>query len=90
MILHGPFAGLSGYWALLPNGICFATQEATAAPALVQYFDLNTGQTIRLGYLDTPVIPFNPYFSVSADGKSLFYVKAKPTTSDIMLVKNFR
>jgi hypothetical protein len=54
------------------------------------YFDFATKRTVRVGYLDTHTIWFKPGFAVTPDGKSILYVKMKPTTSDIMLVKNFR
>src|SRR6476620_240623 len=90
-VVDGPTPGFWGYWALLKDGIFFATQERNVhAPALVQYFDFATQRTRIVGPLDAPAIAFNPFFAITPDGKSIFYVKAKPITSDIMLVKNFR
>jgi hypothetical protein len=49
-----------------------------------------TKSTVKLGPLDTQAIAFGPWFAMTPDGKSILYVKEKPATSDIMLVKNFR
>lgn len=43
-----------------------------------------------MGYLHATALAFGPGFAMTPDGKSIVYVKDKPTTSDIMLVKNFR
>lgn len=77
--------------ALLENGICFATQEPyRRAPAEVQNFDFGTKNTVTVGHVDTQAVAFNPLFAMTPDTKAIVYVKTKPTTSDIMLVKNFR
>jgi Tol biopolymer transport system component/DNA-binding winged helix-turn-helix (wHTH) protein len=90
-ILDGPTPGYWGYWALLRDGICFATQGANLrASASVQYFDFKNRKTIILGDLGAAAIPSNPFFALSPDQRSIFYVKTKPATSDIVLVKNFR
>jgi Tol biopolymer transport system component/DNA-binding winged helix-turn-helix (wHTH) protein len=90
-VVEGPTARFWGYWTLLENGICFATQQPyRRATALVQYFDFVTKGTAILGNLDTQAIAFGPWFAMTPDRKSILYVKNKPTTSDIILVKNFR
>jgi len=97
-VVNGPSAGFWGYWTLLPDGIFFATQESDgSAPwfqsfggALVQYFDFKSGGIVTLDRLDSPAIGDYPAFVVSPDQGSIYYVKAKPRTADIMLVKNFR
>jgi hypothetical protein len=89
-VVDGPTPNFWGYWALLPEGICFATWEGQNAPALVHYFDFASKLTTRVGHLDAPAIVFSPGFAMTPDGKSILYVKMKPTTSDIMLIKNFR
>ena len=90
-VVDGPTARFWGYWALLENGICFATQEPyRRATALVEYFDFSTESKVAVGHLDTQAIAFGPGFAMTPDGKSILYVKMKPSTSDIMLVKNFR
>lgn len=87
-VVDGPTPNFWGYWTLLPNGICFAT-PTRGAPALVKYFDFASKRTTLVGHLDTPAIVFSSGFSMTPDGKSILYVKMKPTTSDIILVKNF-
>jgi Tol biopolymer transport system component/DNA-binding winged helix-turn-helix (wHTH) protein len=89
-VVDGPTPRFWGYWALLADGICFATWEGPHVPALVHYFDFASKLTTRVGRLDAPAIVFSPGFAMTPDGKSILYVKMKPTTSDIMLVKNFR
>jgi Tol biopolymer transport system component len=90
-VVDGPTPRFWGYWSLLPDGICFATQEPfRRANAVVQYFDFATKHIVNVGHLDTQAIAFGPWFAMTPDGKSILYVKDKPTTSDIMLVKNFR
>ena len=87
-----------GYWTLLPDRIYFATQESVgSAPAaqalsgaLVWYYDFKSKEIVNVGRLDAPAIPIYPAFVVSPDQGSIYYVKAKPRTADIMLVKNFR
>jgi Tol biopolymer transport system component len=88
-VLEGPPAGYWGHWALLAEGIYFVPHDA-AANMLVEYFDFETQRTTTVGRLDAPPIRWNPYFAASPDGRSIFYVKAEPPTSDIMLVRNFR
>lgn len=91
-VLDGPGSGFWGYWALLPHGIVFATQEQNGrAHAHVKYFNFSSKQITPLGDLDTPAFRWNPHFAVSPDEKWIYYVKRKQgDTSDIMLVKNFR
>ena len=91
-ILDGPVSGFWGYWALLPHGIVFATQEQNGrAHALVSYFNFISKQITDLGHLDSPAFRYVPNFAVSPDEKWIYYVKRKQgDTSDIMLVKNFR
>jgi Tol biopolymer transport system component len=89
-VADGPTARFWGYWALLENGICFATWEGENVPALVHYFDFARKITTLVGPLDAPAIALFPRFAMTPDGKSILYVKDKPTTSDIMLVKNCR
>jgi hypothetical protein len=78
-----------GYWALLPGGIYFASQDGEA-PALVEYFEFATNRTTTLDHLDAQAIRFNPHFDVSLDGRWISYVKRKRMTADIILVNNFR
>ena len=90
-VVDGPTARFWGCWSLFPDGIYFARQEQNErAPAWVHYFDFAHKGTTTVGRLDSPAIPFGPCFAMTPDGKSILYVKNKPTTSDIMLVKNFR
>jgi Tol biopolymer transport system component len=77
-----------GYWAVLADGIYFASQDGDAR-GLVKYFEFATKQTTTLGHLEAPSLG-GPFFEVSPDGRWLFYAKNKGTTSDIVLVNNFR
>src|SRR5262249_17848292 len=91
-VIDGPTPGFWGYWALLENGIWFATQEPPlrSRHAMVHFFDFATRRAVDVGPLDTYAVAGFPFFAMTPDGKSIVYVKNKPETSDIMLVNNFR
>ncbi len=66
-VVDGPTARFWGYWALLENGICFATQEPyERATALVQYFEFATKRKVTLGYLNALAFAFGPGFAMTA------------------------
>ncbi len=53
-VVDGPTPNFWGYWALLPDGICFATWEAQNVAAPVHYFDFASKSKGLVGHLDAP------------------------------------
>ena len=82
--------GFWGYWAVVEEGIYFLNAEAKPRPA-IEFFRFADGKTLRIAPLEKRPALWPPGLAVSPDGRYILYVQIdQVTTSDIMLVENFR
>lgn len=89
LVLKHHDAGARRFWRLVDEGIYFVTVETESRPA-VRFFSLATGAVTPVATLEKP-IPFgNSGLSVSPDRRWLLYAQVDESSSDIMLVENFR
>src|SRR5262249_59656905 len=77
------------YWALIDSGIYFVP-ETTQPGAPIDFFSFLTGKVSRVATIDKPIVYGPSGLAVSTDGHWILYTQADQTSSDIMLVKNFR
>ncbi|HVF28978.1 MAG TPA: hypothetical protein VM943_12100, partial [Pyrinomonadaceae bacterium] len=82
-------AGYWRYWAVLDDGIYFASPVASARPAL-KFFSFATHRVTQIGVLERDPLQGPPGLTVSPDGRWVLYGQADQSISDIMLVENFR
>jgi hypothetical protein len=73
-------------WAVTSEGIYFCPNAEAGAAASVDFFDFQTHLTRQLVLLEKS--PF--WFSVSSDGKEMFYDQAGQDESSILLVEAHR
>jgi Tol biopolymer transport system component len=79
-----------GFWDLTVKGIYFIDDSAKPV-ATISFYDLATRRVKSLAPVHgDPGFFVDNGFSVSPDGKWLLYSGGIPTTSDIMLIENFR
>jgi hypothetical protein len=73
-------------WTVFERGICYLNREAEPGPA-IELFEFGSGQVSRVAVLEEQPSPWG--LSVSPDGRWILYVREE-STSDLMLVENFR
>ena len=83
-VMEGVWAEM-GAWAFGNNGIYYLN----AADRALRFLDLDSGQTRTLLTLSLSFGDANP-LALSPDGKWVLYTQADLTSSDLMLVENFR
>jgi eukaryotic-like serine/threonine-protein kinase len=77
-------------WAPLNDGICFINHNSSARGA-IYFYDFATGRTRQLTTVEPEsIVPVDPSFAVSPDGRWLLYAHTDQVVNDIMLVENFR
>jgi len=81
-------AGLWRYWRVVDQGIYFAT-TTTAGPAL-KFFSFASGRVSEIARLTKGPERNIPGMAVSPDGRSILYVQADRSGSDLMMVEDFR
>ncbi len=80
-------AGYWGYWAMLNQGIYFASP--TPRPG-IQFFSFATRRVTAIAVLEKPPIFGMPGLAVSPDGRWILHTQLDQSVNDILLVENFR
>ena len=82
-----------GSWTLTERGVYFIDlskeQLASGSPPSIRFFDFAIGKTSQVAALAKDPVT-DPGLSISPDGKWLIYSSSDTSSSDIMLVENFR
>ncbi len=95
-VLEALPAGYWGYWTVLDRGIYFARPEPGALrsgwpPAwAIKFFDFATRRTSHIATIEKELPAGIAGFSVSPDGRLILYGQVDQSSSDIMLLENFR
>jgi Tol biopolymer transport system component/DNA-binding winged helix-turn-helix (wHTH) protein len=84
---HG--AGFWRSWAVTDAGIYFASAEMPARPML-EFFDFAVGDTTRVAVLERPISARVWGLAVSPDRRWILYTQIDQSSSDIMLMQDFR
>jgi hypothetical protein len=84
---HG--AGFWRSWAVTEEGIYFVTAEMPARP-IIEFFSFAAGDVRQVAILERPVQSRVWGFSVSPDRRWILYTQIDQSSSDIMLMENFR
>lgn len=84
---HG--AGFWRYWAVVQQGIYFATAEQPKQP-LIEFFNFATGRVTPVAVLEKGLDRGMSGLVVSLDGRRLIWSQVDQDSSDIMLMENFR
>ena len=71
------------------EGIYFVTAEMPARP-IIEFFSFATGDVRLVAILERPVYPRIWGFAVSPDRRWILYTQIDQSSSDIMLMENFR
>lgn len=82
-------AGYWRYWAVVEQGIYFATAEQPKQP-LIEFFRFATGQVTTVAVLEKELGRATSGLAVSPDGRWLIWSQLDQIGSDIMLLENFR
>lgn len=82
-------AGLWRSWAVVEQGIYFATAE-TGTRSLLEFFSFATSQITQIATLDKPIMKQSWGLCISPDGQWLLHTQFDQSGSDIMLMENFR
>jgi Tol biopolymer transport system component/DNA-binding winged helix-turn-helix (wHTH) protein len=82
-------AGFWRYWAVVDQGIYFATAEQLDHP-LIEFFSLTTGQFTLVTSLEKRIQGGVPGLAISPDGRWLIWAQQDQVGSDIMLMENLR
>jgi eukaryotic-like serine/threonine-protein kinase len=78
-------------WTVTSNGIYyFDFAVAPGAPKLVKFYSVQTEKEHNVGTVEPTVSTDFSSISVSPDGRWLLYSHIANTTSDLMLLDNFR
>ncbi|MGH9853716.1 MAG: DPP IV N-terminal domain-containing protein [Blastocatellia bacterium] len=89
LVLDHHRAGFWRYWAVTEQGIYFTTAETPDHP-LIEFFNFATGKVTTITTLEKRIDGNVPGLSVSPDGRTLIWSQLDQTSSDIMLMENFR
>ena len=84
---HG--AGFWRSWAVTEEGIYFVTAEMPTRP-IIEFFSFATGDVMQVAILERPIHPRIWGFAVSPDRRWILYTQIDQSSSDIMLMENFR
>jgi Tol biopolymer transport system component len=76
-------------WALVDTGIYFLNTEAKPHPAL-QFLNFAGHRVVNVAAVVRKPVQFEPGIAVSPDGRWILYTQEDHSSSDIMLVENFR
>ena len=78
-------------WALTGQGICFFDLSGSTGPAL-KFYNLATGKVTPLREFskDTRVDRSSTALTVSPDGRWILYTQYDQSSSNLMLVENYR
>jgi Tol biopolymer transport system component/DNA-binding winged helix-turn-helix (wHTH) protein len=89
LVLDHHRAGFWRYWAVTEEGIYFTTAETPDRP-LIEFFNFATGKVTTITTMEKRIDGNVPGLSVSPDGRTLIWSQLDQTSSDIMLMENFR
>ena len=84
---HG--AGYWRYWAVVKQGIYFATAQRPEQP-LIEFFSFATGRVTPVAVLEKGLDRGMTGLAVSSDGRRLIWSQVDQDSSDIMLMDNFK
>ncbi|MGH9938993.1 MAG: hypothetical protein ACREAM_22365, partial [Blastocatellia bacterium] len=76
-------------WILTDQGLYFAV-STSADVHLLRFYSFTTGRVTDVASLQKKPVYGPPGLAVSPDGRSILYVQRDSSSSDIMLVENFR
>jgi Tol biopolymer transport system component len=88
-VLDVQHAGYWRQWTVVEQGIYFVTADTPNRP-LIQFFSFATGKAPTVFALEKPLPGTLSGLSVSPDGRRLIWAQADQTSSDLMLMENFR
>jgi len=89
LVLEAHRAGYWRQWEVVAPGIYFATAETPDRP-LLEFFSFATGKVTTVFALEKRLPGTYSALSVSSDGRRLIWTQADQSSSDIMLMENFR
>ena len=89
LILDHHRAGYWRHWAVVEQGIYFATVERPEQP-LIEFFSFATGLVTHVTTLQKGLDPVNSGLAVSRDGRWMVWSQIDHVSNDIMLMENFR
>jgi Tol biopolymer transport system component len=89
LILDHHQAGFWRHWAVVEQGIYFATTERPDQP-LIEFFSFASGRVTPVAKLQKRIDPWSPGLAVPPDGRWLIWSQVDHVGNDIMLMKNFR
>ena len=89
LVLEEHRAGYWRQWAAVEQGIYFATAVTPDRP-LLEFFRFETAKVTTVFALEKRLPGTFSALSISADGRRLIWTQADHTSSDIMLMENFR
>lgn len=85
-------SGMQGHWAVHDKGINLL--NARSMPPVIELFGFRAPGIERVAALPREVIPFDGFatssIAASRDGRSILYVQADQTQSEIMVLEQFR
>jgi hypothetical protein len=84
---HG--AGFWRYWAVVKQGIYFATAQRPEQP-LIEFFSFATGRATTIAVLEKGLDRGMSGLALTPDGRRLIWSQVDQDSSDIMLMENFR
>ena|ERR1051326_2777174 len=78
-------------WTVGSHGIYYLEAPGDPhAPAKVGFYSFRTGTSTAVGTVDRSAAIDFPGISLSPDGRWLLYSQATATSSDLMMIENFR
>jgi Tol biopolymer transport system component/serine/threonine protein kinase len=89
LVLEAHRAGYWRQWQVVAHGIYFVTAETLDRP-LIEFFGFATGKITTVFAPEKRLPGTYSALSVSSDGRRLIWTQADQTSSDIMLMENFR
>jgi Tol biopolymer transport system component/serine/threonine protein kinase len=89
LVLDAQRAGYWRQWTVVEQGIYFVTADTPNRP-LIQFFSFATGKARTVFALEKRLPGNFSGLSVSPDGRRLIWAQADQTSSDLMLMENFR
>jgi Tol biopolymer transport system component/predicted Ser/Thr protein kinase len=86
LVLEQLAVGLWGYWGLTAEGIYFYDASTKA----IEFFSFATHKVTQIAKPEKEPVRFNVGLAVSPDGRWILYAQMDQSSSNIMLVENFR
>jgi len=86
LVLEQLAVGYWGYWGLIAEGIYFYNASTKA----IEFFSFATHRVTQVAKPNMEPYIWYPGLSVSPDGRSILFAQMDQSTSNVMLVENFR